>query len=175
MKIRAFLPILAFSVLLVPACSSEDVVNADEDDGGSSNEASMEVSGAVEAGYSGTATYHIVAGGLLHAITITFDNDEGRAELGIEEVTDEGTYLIGQTIDEPASLEITLDDVRDLEGAFSGFVLIESGSVTIRDLQDNRIDGRFSGSGETGATGNPVLTVEGEFSATCTDAPGVNC
>jgi hypothetical protein len=135
----------------------------------------MEVSGAVEAEYAGTAIYSTIAGGAAHAITITFDDGEGSASITIEELTDEGSYLIGQTTAEPAALEVTLSDVAALDGTLGGFVLIESGSITITNIDDNLVEGRFNGTGETNATGNPELSVEGDFKATCLNAPGVTC
>lgn len=158
------------------ACSSDDVVNGDDDDDGdrTPGDVTLEVSGAVEGECPGEAVFNTLAGAA-HFVTFTFDDGEGSGSMTLEGLAGEGNYEIGQTTNEPAKLELTLDDIRDLEGAISGLVLIETGSVTITDFGDNRIEGKFSGTGETGATGNPSVTVAGDFVATCFEAPGLTC
>ena len=173
MSTKLFTFLLLPCLIFVAACDSNDAPGDDDDgDGGNNGGATVEVSGAIQSDYSGLATFVTVLG-ISHAISIVLDNNKGSMVLTAIGPADEGTYAIGEQID--ASIFSVTGHLADLEaadGVQAGNFIMTSGSVTISSRSDDRIAGRFSGSGMTLA-GDAQIGLSGEFVARCLASLGL--
>jgi hypothetical protein len=170
MKKRLLYSILVFGVLFVSACGSDEGVDGEDDDDNRPNNASVEVSGAVDGEFSGTATFATVLG-VSHSLTIVLDEDEGTVTMTTFGLSDEGSNPIGDG-ENPQTWAVVVT-LSDLEASGFTSVALTEGSVTITQLDDNRIEGRFNGSGQTSQ--DETLNIEGDFEATCIDITGITC
>lgn len=165
-----FLKYLKFFLLClvvgVAGCDGSDPEDDNGDGDGDGNSATVEVSGAINEQYSGTATF-ASAFGLSWAITIALDDDKGNVIMTVLGAANEDTYQIGEDSEEGlVSVSLTLTDLGEAAGSTSDTAVLTSGTVTITDRSDNRVEGNFSGSGQS-LVNELEINVSGEFEATC--------
>ena len=155
-------------VLAVAGCDSNDSEDGDDDDdgGNNGNRATIEVSGAINEEYSGTATY-ASAFGISWAITIELDDDKGSAVLSVVGDPDDDTFTIGESGEQGVvGVTITFNDLAPLQDDQPGTVVLTSGTVEFDDRDENRVEGSFSGQGEA-IFSDLEVSVSGDFEANC--------
>lgn len=156
----------ALTLLTLAACGSDDLL-PDEEVG--EGEVAMQISGAVEGSFSGTASLTVLGPESVVGIGITLDDGAGTVNFtGLTGGPRTGTFPVGGAGDGTNFQgTVLLDAINDVSIGSGGFANLNGGSLTITSADDRSVEGQFTSTGQTLGDTQAEITVSGSFEAVC--------